>query len=265
MKTSTRPPAPREVSGSSRKIGNTLAALSSAAVLAVYTAGYLRTRTAAEKFTVAAAQRRPPVPSTPRLEAGGAAPSVDISAIVPLAPAPAPGPPSRVGEPVVRPAPEPSRPASVPARASVPRPTVQPPTVAPTATAPAPAAASVAPLAATPETPPAPVVTPAVVQPPAPELAVAPVAPKIQYKDGTYSGWGTSRHGDIQATVIVEGGRIVSAVIAQCLTRYSCSWIAALPPQVAIRQSPEVDYVSGATQSTNAFYYAVVDALSKAK
>jgi len=26
-----------------------------------------------------------------------------------------------------------------------------------------------------------------------------------------------------------------------------------------------VDYVSGATQSTNAFYYAVVEALSKAK
>jgi uncharacterized protein with FMN-binding domain len=38
-----------------------------------------------------------------------------------------------------------------------------------------------------------------------------------------------------------------------------------LPPQVAKRQSPEVDYVSGATQSTNAFYFAVVDALGKAK
>jgi uncharacterized protein with FMN-binding domain len=38
-----------------------------------------------------------------------------------------------------------------------------------------------------------------------------------------------------------------------------------LPPEVAERQSPEVDYVSGATQSANAFYYAVVDALSKAK
>ena len=42
-------------------------------------------------------------------------------------------------------------------------------------------------------------------------------------------------------------------------------WIAALPGQVISRQSPNVDYVSGATQSTNAFYYAVVDALSKAK
>jgi len=90
-----------------------------------------------------------------------------------------------------------------------------------------------------------------------------PKAP--QWKDGTYFGWGTSRHGDIQAQVVIEGGRIASATIAQCLTRYSCSVIAKLPPQVAERQSPEVDYVSGATQSTNAFYYGVVEALSKAK
>jgi len=34
---------------------------------------------------------------------------------------------------------------------------------------------------------------------------------------------------------------------------------------VVARQSPEVDYVSGATQSTNAFYYAVVEALARAK
>ena len=64
---------------------------------------------------------------------------------------------------------------------------------------------------------------------------------------------------------MIEDGRIASATIAQCYTRYSCSVIAKLPPQVAERQSPETDYVSGATQSTNAFYYAVVDALSKAK
>jgi len=88
---------------------------------------------------------------------------------------------------------------------------------------------------------------------------------KPVYKDGTYLGWGTSRHGDIQAQVVIQNGRIESATIAGCYTRYSCSVIAKLPPQVAERQSPETDYVSGATQSTNAFYYAVVEALSKAK
>jgi uncharacterized protein with FMN-binding domain len=85
------------------------------------------------------------------------------------------------------------------------------------------------------------------------------------YKDGTYSGWGTSRHGDIEASVLVKDGRIAAAIISQCLTRYSCSWISALPGQVTARQSPEVDFVSGATESTNAFYYAVVEALKKAK
>ncbi|MEI9971228.1 MAG: FMN-binding protein [Ignavibacteriota bacterium] len=39
----------------------------------------------------------------------------------------------------------------------------------------------------------------------------------------------------------------------------------AVAPEVHERQSAEVDYVSGATQSANAFYYAVVEALSKAK
>jgi uncharacterized protein with FMN-binding domain len=31
------------------------------------------------------------------------------------------------------------------------------------------------------------------------------------------------------------------------------------------RQSADVDYVSGATQSANAFYTAIIEALSKAK
>lgn len=99
----------------------------------------------------------------------------------------------------------------------------------------------------------------------APALVVAAAPPPPTYKDGTFTGWGTSRHGDIEATVTIVGGRIVSAVISQCWTRWSCSWIAALPPQVPARQSAEVDYVSGATQSTNAFYWAVVQALSKAR
>ena len=86
-----------------------------------------------------------------------------------------------------------------------------------------------------------------------------------EYRDGTYLGWGSCRHGDIQASVVIEGGRIASAAIAQCRTRYSCSWIDMLPGQVVSRQSTNVDYVSGATQSTDAFADAVAEALSKAK
>jgi len=64
---------------------------------------------------------------------------------------------------------------------------------------------------------------------------------------------------------VIEGGRIASARIADCETRYSCDVIDKLPPQVAERQSPDVDTISRATQSSDAFYYAVVDALAKAK
>jgi uncharacterized protein with FMN-binding domain len=115
-------------------------------------------------------------------------------------------------------------------------------------------------------TPPAADPAPAAAEQKAAEPAVAPPPPTpVAWKDGTYLGWGHCRHGDIQAAVVIEGGRIASATIAQCLTRYSCSVIDALIPQVAQRQSPEVDWVSGATQSADAFSYAVADALSKAK
>jgi uncharacterized protein with FMN-binding domain len=92
-----------------------------------------------------------------------------------------------------------------------------------------------------------------------------PAAAKPAYRDGVFMGRGTSRHGDIEAMVEIKDGRIVSAVISQCLTRYSCSWINHLLPQVVTRQSADVDYVSGATQSANALYYAVLQALSQAK
>jgi uncharacterized protein with FMN-binding domain len=107
------------------------------------------------------------------------------------------------------------------------------------------------------------VATPVPVAPPTPEPVAAPAAPK--WKDGSFTGWGTSRHGDIQAQVVIEAGRIRAATIIECNTRYSCDVIDMLPPQVAVRQSADVDYVSRATESANAFYYAVVEALNKAK
>jgi uncharacterized protein with FMN-binding domain len=93
-----------------------------------------------------------------------------------------------------------------------------------------------------------------------------PAAPaKVVWKDGTYYGWGTSRHGDIQAAVVIEGGRILSATISECQTRYPCDYIAHLPPQVAQRQSADVDSVSRATESADAFYFAVTNALVEAQ
>jgi len=218
------------------RINHGLVALGSAAVLAVYAAGYVRTRAAAERIAEHDA-RRGTVPAP--------APAAPVNMPSQSGLAPVERPPDR----------KPLRETGEKARRSS-RKTVASNEIA----------ASPSPVPAVPP-PAAPVATPAhdLVASETKPVEPAPTPPLSSYKDGTYFGWGTSRHGDIQAAVVIENGRIVSAKIAQCLTRYSCSWIDHLQGQVVSRQSPEVDYVSGATQSTNAFYYAVVEALAKAR
>jgi uncharacterized protein with FMN-binding domain len=93
------------------------------------------------------------------------------------------------------------------------------------------------------------------------DAPAAPAPARNQFKDGTYLGWGYSRHGDIEASVLVQGGRVVSAAITQCQTRYSCDVIDALPSQVLTRQNAFVDLVSGATESATAFSNAIFRAL----
>lgn len=98
---------------------------------------------------------------------------------------------------------------------------------------------------------------------PAPVQPVAAVQPK--WKDGKFSGWGSCRHGDLEATIEIKDGRIVSSVVSICRTRYSVDVIERIIPQVVTRQSADVDTVSGATQSADAFYWAVTSALASAK
>jgi uncharacterized protein with FMN-binding domain len=99
----------------------------------------------------------------------------------------------------------------------------------------------------------------------APRVTPGTAVPKEHWRDGTFTGWGFSPHGNIEAAVTIAAGRIESAIISQCRTRYSCGVIELLPGQLVQRQSPDVDYVSGATQSADAFYEAVLAALQKAK
>jgi uncharacterized protein with FMN-binding domain len=84
------------------------------------------------------------------------------------------------------------------------------------------------------------------------------------YHDGTYVGYGTSRRGDVEVTLTIDGGRIVSCVISRCLTQYPQSRINGLPGQVVARQTAAVDRVTGATYSTQAFRDAVAAALRRA-
>ena len=218
------------------KVPSGLVALSTAAVLTVYTAGFLKTRAAAAK--IAQTDDRP---------------AYAPPAFAPLSATASAGQAAAMTQPVQAPHDQASRKlppkrTKTKPQAEAASPKVDTNNVGVAITAPE--ATAVQPTVAPP--------------PPPPEPAPAP-APASPYKDGSYTGWGTSRHGDIEATVVIENGKIASARISQCLTRYSCSVIARLIPQVAERQGPDIDTVSGATQSANAFYYAVVEALVKAK
>ncbi len=227
-----------------RLVKNNLVALGSAAVLTVYSAGYLRTRSAAQRFALEDAAERRPAPAAPR----GAVDPASLAIRAPSA--------ERGASNAAPPQPAASVANPAPATGTV------PPGKTPKSPEAAPAPAAVSPASGAParDTSSATGTSQA-----ADTVQRADSVRAPQWKDGVFSGWGTSRHGDIQASVEIKDGRIVSAYISGCYTRYSCSWISMLPPQVVARQGPEVDFVSGATQSTNAFYYAVVEALKLAK
>jgi uncharacterized protein with FMN-binding domain len=254
---------------SSGKVTGRMVGAGCAAIIAVYGAGYARTQSAADAFTKQLAVRRVAAPPLPGNEV-----TLDRSDIahpqVETVTVPAGKPAGRVREGVREPAK-----VNEPGLGRLDKTESQTQTQAPPESTAATAAApvSAAPHDSLPSTPAAPAFAPPPVierqaDPPTPaKLADAAPAPPpaAHWKDGTYTGWGYSRHGNIEAQVVIESGRIASATISQCRTRYSCSVIDRLPPEVAQRQSPEVDWVSGATQSADAFYGAVVEALGKAK
>jgi uncharacterized protein with FMN-binding domain len=227
----------------SQWIKGNLVGLGSAAVLAVYASGYARTREAAQRFEGEDRLRHGSVPA----------------ATVAILPEVAPPPPAPEPTPLVKqPATSPKTPAAK--KSSTPAATADTKQSAPAADT-APVHADTA-ATSQPVTPAQPALVAA--SPPT-DTASKSEKTQVGWKDGMFTGWGGSRHGDIQATVEIKAGRIISAWISICATQYSCSWVDSLPGQVVARQSPEVDFVSGATQSTNAFYYAVVQALRKAK
>ena len=86
----------------------------------------------------------------------------------------------------------------------------------------------------------------------------------VTYVDGTYTGRGSSRHGDIAVAVVIEGGAIVSAAVTDCGTRYPCSDVNPLVSEVLTSGTVPVHNVSGATDSSRAYRAAVAQALQKA-
>jgi uncharacterized protein with FMN-binding domain len=228
-----------------RRRSNTLVALSSVAVMSVYTAGFMRTRAAAARLENASRVRVPVIPAPVSAPAGSSAENLATKTIASAPAAPAPR----------QAAPKPDAPkaphSEQKAETKTPEIAIEPVAAPPTVEAPTPVAAPVVPAAPAPAA-----------QSPSAEILLG----GTELHDGTFLGWGTSRHGDIQASVTILSGRITAVSIAQCRTRYSCDVIAHLPAKVLKDQTPEkLNNVSGATQSVDAFYYAVVDAMNKAK
>lgn len=237
-------------------------ALSSAAVFAVYSAGYLRTQSAAEALDLETAARRAAgrreMPATATDSAPLQALRDTVAALQDTAP------PARVVATVVDSA---KRPA-----AAVPAPTVavttaEPSTPPATTVAAAPVdSATKASVPAIPEyTPPPP--APASTPPVNPDSAVAAPAAKVvkPLRDGVFHGYGSSRHGDIEVRIEVVGQKVVYAEISRCLTRWPCTIVERLPAQVIDRQTADVDIITGATASSDAFYMAVLDAFSTSR
>lgn len=84
------------------------------------------------------------------------------------------------------------------------------------------------------------------------------------YRDGVYTGSGTSCFGGFDVAVTVQSGEITGVELTKVTTKYPAARIAQLPGQVVQRQSAAVDLVSGATNSARAFKDAVTQALAKA-
>jgi Uncharacterized protein conserved in bacteria len=95
-------------------------------------------------------------------------------------------------------------------------------------------------------------------------LAPTPTLPPGTYRDGTYKATGNGRHGPIEATIVIKNGKITSANVSSCGTRYPCSDVNPLINEVLSKQAAPVHYVSGATDSSQSYYQAVKSALAQA-
>ncbi len=245
---SPRPPVAAEVNPPARpkprprRLGKSLVALSSAAILSVYAVGYVHTQSAEQQLAAAAL---PPPTGAGAGAAAGATPGAD----------PAPASAQQV--------------RAVPTAAATPAASATLPPLGAAARGTTAGIAGATVSTPAPTAPPAPATAPTVAPTPVPTVAPTPVPtprPTVAsgYQDGQYTGIGTSRHGSVEVAVSVANGKITSVQITGCMTRYPCSWISALPGEVLQTQSARVNYVSGATDSSRAFIGAVTSALQSA-
>jgi uncharacterized protein with FMN-binding domain len=85
------------------------------------------------------------------------------------------------------------------------------------------------------------------------------------YKDGAFKGTGMNRRGYIEVQVTLKSDKITDVEISDFAMHYSERDVVGLPDEVLQKQSAQVDNVSGATYSTEAFQDAVQQALDQAR
>jgi len=226
-----------------RRISVGLVAASSAAIVAIYGFGYIQTQNAADMIAAQAGSATPVIAATPLASSSSSA----IAAVIPTVP------PTVVLNPTAVPTTFAltSTPVSTPSA-------VSPTAVNSRGTRPATAPRTSAPAAVPTKAAPPPTTVP-------PTAVPTPTAVSLKYKDGTFVGQGYSRHGGVEAAVVIKGGKIISANVRSCSTRFPCSAVDQLPPLVVQTQGPPVDYVSGATDSSMAYREAVINALGQAQ
>lgn len=89
----------------------------------------------------------------------------------------------------------------------------------------------------------------------------------VTYKDGDYEGVGKGHHGDIKVNVEVSGGKISNVKVVEQTETEAIYATAEEPVIKAIieENSPNVEAVTGATNSSKGIMKAVENALEKAK
>ena len=75
---------------------------------------------------------------------------------------------------------------------------------------------------------------------------------------------GSSPYGDVEILLIIRAGKISRVTIAQISTFFSASVIEGLPAAVVRRQNADIDLITGATGSSQAFQEAIQNALRQA-
>jgi uncharacterized protein with FMN-binding domain len=103
-------------------------------------------------------------------------------------------------------------------------------------------------------------------------IAIPTPKPRGQYKDGSYTGSVQDAfYGNIQVQAVISGGKITNVIFLQYpndnrTSQYINSQADPMLAQEAIQaQSAQINGVSGASASSQAFQTSLADALSQAK